>query len=149
MRKGKELDTILSGVHPPQKIAHIGIAVESIEEMLPFYEEQLCLEVEGIEEVRSEQVRVAFLKIGETRIELLEALSEESPIASFIQKRGAGIHHIALEVDDLSARLAHLRKNGVRLIHEQPRSGAHGTQIAFLHPKAFGGVLIELCQNDE
>ena len=130
----------------PEKIAHIGIAVKSIEESLPFYQQQLGLELEGIETVESEQVRVAFLRIGETRFELLESTSETGPIAVFIQKKGPGIHHIALEVDNIQARLEQLKANGVQLIHEQPKMGAHDAQIAFLHPKAAGGVLLELCQ---
>ncbi|QZT32678.1 methylmalonyl-CoA epimerase [Caldalkalibacillus thermarum TA2.A1] len=142
-KKGKLL------VNPPKKIAHIGIAVKSIEDSLPFYQQQLGLALEGIETVESEQVRVAFLKVGETRIELLESLSPDGPIATFIKNRGEGIHHLALEVDDIEARLKQLKENGVRLIHEQPKEGAHGAQIAFLHPKATGGVLLELCQYDQ
>jgi len=97
----------------PNKIAHIGIAVNSIAETLPFYTEQLGLPLLGTEEVPSEQVRVAFLQIGESRIELLEPLSEESPIAAFLRKRGEGIHHIALDVDDVRERLRRLKENGV------------------------------------
>jgi methylmalonyl-CoA epimerase len=136
----------LSEQKSPRRIAHIGVAVTSIEEILPFYIDQLGLVLEGTEEVPSEQVRVAFLKIGETRIELLEATSDDSPIAAFIAKRGPGMHHIALEVDDIEQRLAKLAQDGVRLIHEQPKEGAHGARIAFLHPKATGGTLLELCQ---
>lgn len=130
----------------PKKIAHIGIAVRSLEEALPVYTEQLGMVMEGIETVESEQVRVAFLKIGQTRIELLEPTSEASPIAHFIHKKGTGIHHLAVEVDDLEDRLEQLKKNGIRLINEQPKDGAHGAQIAFLHPKSTGGTLLELCQ---
>jgi len=130
----------------PNKIAHIGIAVNSIAETLPFYTEQLGLPLLGTEEVPSEQVRVAFLQIGESRIELLEPLSEESPIAAFLRKRGEGIHHIALDVDDVRERLRRLKENGVPLIHETPKEGAHNAQIGFLHPKAARGVLFELCQ---
>ncbi len=133
-------------VQPPKKIAHIGIAVRRLEEALPFYTTQLGLPLLGMEEVASEQVRIAFLGIGESRIELLEPLSEQSPIAKFIEKRGEGIHHIALDVDDIQERLARLAANGVPLINESPKPGAHGAQIAFLHPKAAGGVLFELCQ---
>lgn len=131
---------------PPDKIAHIGIAVKSIETALPFYTQQLGLALVGTEEVESEQVRVAFLAIGESRFELLEPLSEDSPIAKFIAKRGEGIHHIALDVDDVAQRLGNLKAAGVPLIHENPKPGAHGAQIAFLHPKASQGVLYELCQ---
>ncbi|MFD2371859.1 methylmalonyl-CoA epimerase [Brevibacillus sp. GCM10020057] len=130
----------------PNKIAHIGIAVRSLDQVLPFYTEQLGLTLLGTEEVASEQVRVAFLAIGESRIELLEPLSAESPIAKFMEKRGEGIHHIALDVDDVEARLATLKERGVPLIHEKPKDGAHHARIGFLHPKAANGVLYELCQ---
>ncbi|WP_400163868.1 methylmalonyl-CoA epimerase [Brevibacillus sp. TJ4] len=130
----------------PNKIAHIGIAVKSIEDALPFYTEHLGLALLGTEEVQSEQVKVAFLQIGESRIELLEPLSSASPIAAFLEKRGEGIHHIALDVDDVRERLQHLKEAGVPLIHETPKAGAHNAQIAFLHPKAAKGVLYELCQ---
>lgn len=133
-------------VAPPKKIAHIGIAVHSIEAALPFYCEQLGLPLLGQAEVPSEQVKVAFLAIGESRLELLEPLSPDSPIATFLAKRGEGIHHIALEVDDLTVRLESLRANGVKLINETPKEGAHQSLIAFLHPKQAHGVLVELCQ---
>jgi len=133
-------------VQAPNKIAHIGIAVKSLEQALPFYTKHLGLTLVGTEEVESEQVKVAFLQIGESRIELLEPLSDQSPIAKFIEKRGEGIHHIALDVDDVGERLIHLKEQGVPLIHEQPKEGAHHAQIGFLHPKAAGGVLYELCQ---
>jgi len=130
----------------PNQIAHIGIAVRSLDQVLPFYTEQLGLTLLGTEEVASEQVRVAFLEIGESRIELLEPLSADSPIAKYIEKRGEGIHHIALDVDDVDARLATLKENGVPLINEKPKDGAHNARIGFLHPKAANGVLYELCQ---
>ncbi|AIG26053.1 MULTISPECIES: methylmalonyl-CoA epimerase [Brevibacillus] len=133
----------------PKRIAHIGIAVQSIEAVLPFYTEQLGLQLKGREKVESEQVEVAFLQIGETNLELLEPLSPESPIASFITKRGEGIHHIALDVDDIEGRLQQFKQNGVQLVHEQAKLGAHGAQIAFLHPKAANGVLFELCQYEQ
>ncbi|MGE5704519.1 MAG: methylmalonyl-CoA epimerase [Clostridia bacterium] len=136
----------VSLTEPPNKIAHIGIAVKSIANALPFYTEHLGLNLLGVEEVESEKVRVAFLRIGESSFELLEPLSEESPIAKFIEKRGEGIHHIALDVDDVAQRLETLKAAGVPLINEVPKAGAHGAQIAFLHPKASGGVLVELCQ---
>ncbi len=128
------------------KIAHIGIAVSSIDETLPFYRDQLGLEFKGVEEVKSEHVKVAFLKIGESAIELLEPLNAQSPIARYIEKKGEGIHHIALDVNDIDERLNTLKEQGVPLIHEQPKVGAHDSQIAFLHPKAANGVLFELCQ---
>ncbi len=128
----------------PEKVSHIGIAVENIEQSLAFYQHTLGLEVEAVEEVTSEQVRVAFLPIGETRIELLEPLSDESPIRKFISKKGEGIHHIALEVNDISKRLQQYQEEGIPLINTEPKQGAHDSQIAFLHPKASGGVLFEL-----
>ncbi|WP_079479793.1 methylmalonyl-CoA epimerase [Halobacillus salinus] len=136
-------------VQPPKKIAHIGIAVERIDDALPFYQHSLGLSLEAVEEVESEQVKVAFLALGETKLELLEPLSEDSPIQSFLSKKGPGVHHIALEVDDIQARLEQYKQQGVRLIHEQPKTGAHESQIAFLHPKAANGVLYEVCQPKE
>ncbi|GAA0351260.1 methylmalonyl-CoA epimerase [Bacillus horti] len=129
----------------PKKLAHIGIAVSSIEEMLPFYQ-QLGFELEGVETVEEEQVRVAFFKIGETKLELLESLSTEGPVAKFIAKRGQGIHHIAFEVDDLASRLEYYKQHGISLLQDEPRQGAEGAQIGFIHPKSAGGVLVELCQ---
>uniref|UniRef100_UPI00338DE6F5 methylmalonyl-CoA epimerase n=1 Tax=uncultured Allobacillus sp. TaxID=1638025 RepID=UPI00338DE6F5 len=129
-----------------KKINHIGIAVKNIDETLPFYTETLGLTFRGVDEVESEGVKVAFLSIGESNFELLEPLHEESPIAKFIEKRGEGIHHIALEVDDIHARLEQFKSEGIRMIHDQPKQGAHDTQVAFLHPKAANGVLLELCQ---
>lgn len=144
--RGKITGKQMTFQKPPKKIAHIGIAVKSLDAAIPFYTEQLGLTLQGKEYVESEKVQVAFLSIGETRLELLEPTSPESPIAIFIEKRGEGIHHIALDVDDIDHRLAQLKENGVALIHETPKQGAHGAQIAFLHPKAAGGVLYELCQ---
>ncbi|UOQ46454.1 methylmalonyl-CoA epimerase [Halobacillus salinarum] len=130
----------------PEKINHIGIAVESLEEALPFYQHTLGLSIDAVEEVASEQVRVAFMKIGDTRIELLEPTSENSPIQKFITKKGQGIHHIALEVDDIEMRISQYKEQNVSLINDQPKTGAHESQIAFIHPKAANGVLYELCQ---
>ncbi|MBA2173673.1 methylmalonyl-CoA epimerase [Halobacillus locisalis] len=136
-------------IESPKKIAHIGIAVESIDLSLPFYQHTLGLSLEAVEEVESEQVKVAFLKIGETMFELLEPLSESSPIQSFLTKKGPGVHHIALEVDDIHKRLEQYQSQGIKLIHETPKDGAHDSQIAFLHPKAANGVLFELSQPKE
>ncbi|GGA67955.1 methylmalonyl-CoA epimerase [Ornithinibacillus halotolerans] len=133
-------------IEPIKKISHIGIAVHSIEKVLPFYTKQLGLQLEGIEEVESEHVKVAFLKIGESRFELLEPTNETSPIHTFLQKKGEGIHHIALAIDDIEARLRALSKDGIQLINEEPKLGAHQAQIAFMHPKSTHGVLFELCQ---
>lgn len=128
------------------KINHIGIAVKNLENSIPFYRDQLGMTFEGSEEVVEQKVRVAFLKVGDSRIELLEPTSPDSPVAKFLEKNGEGIHHMAYEVADISAALAELKKKEVRLIDEQPRHGAHGSLIAFLHPKASGGVLTEICQ---
>ena len=131
---------------PPKQIEHIGIAVKNLEESVRFYTDLIGLKLLGYETVESEKVRVAFLEIGETRLELLEATSPESPIAQFIEKKGEGIHHIALQVDNSVERLDELKEKGIRLIHEVPKEGAHGNLVAFLHPKSTNGVLLELCQ---
>ena len=129
-----------------KKINHIGIAVKSIAASAPFYRDVLGMVFEGEEVVAAQKVKVAFFSVGESRIELLEPTADDSPVAKFLEKNGEGTHHVAYEVDDLVATLARLKAAGVRLIDEVPRSGAHGTRIAFLHPKASGGVLTELCQ---
>lgn len=133
----------------PKKISHIGIAVTSIDEALPFYTEVLGLELEGTEVVEEQKVKVAFLAIGESRIELLEPTAPDSPVAKFLEKHGPGVHHLAYQVEGLEERLAALKGQGVRLIDETPRTGAHHTRIAFLHPKASGGVLTELCESGD
>ena len=130
----------------PEKISHIGIAVASIEEATPFYRDILGMEFEGTEVVAEQKVKVAFFVVGESRIELLEPTAEDSPVAKFLAKNGPGVHHVAYEVADLEQRLAALKAEGVRLIDEAPRTGAHNTRIAFMHPKASGGVLTELCE---
>ncbi len=129
------------------KINHIGIAVKSLEESLPFYRDQLGMSFQGSEEVVEQKVKVAMLRIGESMIELLEPTSEESPIAKFLEKNGPGIHHIAYEVTDIEAAIAELQGQGARMIDTLPRLGAHGTRIAFIHPKSSNGVLTELCQS--
>ncbi|KKI93046.1 lactoylglutathione lyase [Bacillus sp. SA1-12] len=129
-----------------KKVDHIGIAVRSIETVMPFYKDVLQLELLGYEEVPSQQVRVAFLSAGSTKIELLEPMSEESTIAKFLSKRGEGIHHIAFGVSDLEARLQEFKRKGIPLIDEKPRIGAAQANIAFLHPKAANNVLVELCE---
>jgi methylmalonyl-CoA/ethylmalonyl-CoA epimerase len=128
------------------KINHVGIAVKSLAASIPFYRDVLGMAFEGTEEVADQKVRVAFLAIGESRIELLEPTAADSPVARFLEKNGEGVHHIAYQVEDLAEALARLKVQGVRLVDEVPRRGAHGTQIAFLHPKASGGVLTELCE---
>ena len=129
-----------------EKIDHIGIAVPSIEEWVAYYRDVLGLEYTGSEIVAEQKVRVAFLTIGESRIELLEPTSEDSPISKFLEKRGGGIHHIAVKVLDIDAALQRHREAGARLIDTEARTGAHGMKIAFIHPKTTGGVLMELCQ---
>ncbi len=128
------------------KINHIGIAVASLEATIPFYRDTLGMDFAGIEVVAGQKVRVAMLQVGESKIELLEPTSEDSPVARFIEKNGAGIHHIAYEVEDIEAAIAVLLNDGARMIDETPREGAHGTRIAFIHPKSSNGVLTELCQ---
>ena len=131
------------------KIDHIGIATNGIEETARFYREALGIDVGETEEVSSQKVRVAMLPFGESRIELLEATAEDSPISKFLTKRGPGIHHVALSVADIRATLAELKDKGMRLIDEDPRVGAGGCLVAFIHPSSTGGVLIELVQNRE
>ncbi|MBU8907773.1 methylmalonyl-CoA epimerase [Desertibacillus haloalkaliphilus] len=130
----------------PKKIDHIGIAVSSLEEALPFYESKLNIPLLGIEEVPSQGVKVAFLKIGESKIELLEPLSAESPIAKFIEKRGEGIHHIALGVDNIEDRIEEIKSKGVAMINNEPVPGAGGAKVGFIHPKSAGGILYEFCE---
>ena len=129
------------------KIDHIGIATRGIEDAITFYRDALGLDETEAEEVAEQKVRVVMLPIGESRIELLEATSDDSPISRFLEKRGPGIHHIAVRVDDIRAALANLREKGARLIDEAPRTGAGGCLVAFVHPSSTGGVLLELVQN--
>jgi len=129
-----------------RKINHIGIAVKSISAVFDFYEEILGLEFQGYEEVKEQGVRVAFFKLGESRIELLEPLNNDSPIAKFIEKKGEGIHHLAINSENLIKDLNDFEKNNIKLIDREPRKGAHNTQIAFVHPKATNGILLELTQ---
>lgn len=130
----------------PKGVDHIGIAVKSIDKALPFYLNHFHLEVEKIVDVPEQKVKVAFLPLGNCKLELLEPLTEDSPVASFIEKRGEGIHHIALAVESLQERLDQLKREGIKLIDETPKIGAAGTPIAFLHPKSTHGVLFELCE---
>ena len=129
-----------------QKINHIGIAVQSLDETLPFYRDGLKMPLCGIEEVADQKVRVAMLGIGESKIELLEPTSPDSPIAKFLDKNGPGIHHIAYEVEDVAQAIEQMIADGARMVDQVPRDGAHGTRIAFVHPKSSHGVLTELCQ---
>jgi methylmalonyl-CoA epimerase len=123
---------------------HIGIAVGDLAEALMFYRDALGLEVEAPEEVATQRVRAHFIPVGACAIELLEATAEDSPIAKYVAKRGPGIHHITLRVDDIRAALARLKEKGVRLIDDAPRPGAHGSLVAFIHPSSAHGVLVEL-----
>ena len=131
-----------------KKISHLGIAVKNLDEAISFYE-SLDLHLEKIEEVPSQKVRVAFFPIGNVRLELLEATSDDSPIAKFIEKKGQGIHHLAFETDDINTQLEEIKEKDIRLIDKKPRNGAHGAEIAFLHPKSTLGVLIEICKEKE
>jgi methylmalonyl-CoA/ethylmalonyl-CoA epimerase len=129
-----------------KKISHIGIAVKSLDEAIPFYRDNLGMVFQGIEEVPEQRVKVAFFLVGESKIELLEPSSAGSPVAGFLEKYGSGIHHIAYEVDDIGSAIVKLEADGMRMIDKAPRQGAHGALIAFLHPKSSHGVLTELCQ---
>jgi len=129
------------------KINHLGIATKGIDEALKFWEDALGLENVHTEIVEDQKVRVAMLPIGDTRIELLEPTSEDSPITKFLEKRGGGIHHIAVEVEDINAALLKLKQQGARLIDENPRVGAEGCLVAFVHPSSANGVLLELVQS--
>lgn len=131
-----------------KKVDHIGIAVANLEKALKFYEETLGIKCTGVEEVADQKVRTAFLPVGDTEIELLESTDPASTVARFIEKRGEGIHHIALRVEDIEAALGKMKAAGIRLLDEVPRPGAGGARIAFLHPKDTGGVLIELTERD-
>ena len=128
-----------------KKVDHIGIAVKNLDETIPYYTETLGLSVLKIEEVASESVRVAFIDAGNVKLELLEPMSSQSAIHSFIEKKGEGIHHIAFEVEGIEERMKELREKGIRILNEQPKIGAGGAQVAFLHPKSSFGVLYELC----
>jgi methylmalonyl-CoA epimerase len=128
------------------KISHLGIATKGIDEALKFWQDALGLENIHTETVEDQKVRVAMLPLGETNIELLEPTSEDSPIQKFLEKRGGGIHHIAVEVDNIEESLVKLKNQGMRLIDEKPRVGAEGCLVAFVHPSSAGGVLMELVQ---
>ncbi|HDP68830.1 MAG TPA: methylmalonyl-CoA epimerase [Candidatus Marinimicrobia bacterium] len=129
-------------------INHIGIAVTKLADQIPFYRDILQLQFKGTEEVPDQKVRVAMFRVGEVQIELLEPTSPDSPIAKFIEKRGEGIHHIAYQSDDIESDIQAFITKNIRMVDEQPRSGAHGTRIAFLHPNSSGKVLTEICQTE-
>lgn len=132
-----------------KRIAHLGIAVKDLDPAKKLYCEQLQLEAKGEEVVAEQKVKVSFIKVGETNLELLLPTAEDSPVAKFLETRGEGFHHLALEVEDIDAAVEELKAAGVRLIDEKPREGAHGSRVAFIHPKATFGVLLELVQYPE
>ena len=127
-----------------KKVNHIGIVVRNLEEVIALYRDEMGLPLAWIEDVPEQGVRIAFLPVGETEIELLEPLDPESGVASYLEKRGESVHHLCFEVEDLDRALDELAAQGVRLIDEKPRMGNHGQKLAFLHPKSTHGVLIEL-----
>jgi methylmalonyl-CoA/ethylmalonyl-CoA epimerase len=130
----------------PSHIEHIGIAVTNLVNSISFYEKVFGLKCYNIEEVPDQKVKTAFFMVGQTKIELLESTDPEGPIAKFVEKKGEGIHHIAFAVNNISEQLKHAEKKGVSLIDTEPRKGAEGLYVAFLHPKSTAGVLIELCE---
>ena len=129
-----------------KSLNHVGIAVRSIDAQRPFYEGVLGAVFEGIEDVPDQKVRVGFFRVSDVRLELLEPTDPQSTIQTFLEKRGEGLHHLAFTVDDIQTRIDELKANGLRMIDDTPRTGAHHTQIAFLHPKSSFGVLTELCE---
>ncbi len=132
-----------------QRIDHVGIAVNKLEEAIPLYEKGLGLRCERIEEVQSQKVRTAFFTVGQTHLELLEPTADDSPIAKFLTEKGEGVHHVAFATDDIVGQLSQAGSAGVRLINQTPVPGAGGKQVAFLHPKSTRGVLTELCTGGE
>lgn len=133
----------------PTHIEHIGIAVKSLEESIPFYENILGLKCYAVEEVKDQRVKTAFFLVGQTKIELLESTDSEGPICKFIENKGEGIHHIAFAVEDVDEKLKEAGEKGVRLIDQVSRKGAEGMQIGFLHPKSTHGVLMEFCEKQK
>jgi methylmalonyl-CoA/ethylmalonyl-CoA epimerase len=131
----------------PSQIEHIGIAVANLDEAIANWEKLLGIKCYKIEEVADQKVRTAFFRVGQTKIELLQSTDPEGPISKFIEKRGEGIHHIAFLVQNIEDKLAGIEKEGIRLIDQNPRRGAEGLDIAFLHPKSTAGVLIEICED--
>lgn len=129
-----------------KKVEHIGIAVNDLEKTMSFYDDILGLEKLSVETVESQGVSIAFFKTGETKIELLEPISDDSPIAKFIDKKGEGIHHMAIEVEDIEAKIEDMKEKGARFIGDKPTKGADNMKIIFVHPKSTNGVLLELCE---
>ena len=132
-----------------EKIDHLGIAVNSIDEGKNFWTDVLGLDFQGTETVEEQKVTTAFFPVGESEVELLESTTPDGPVAKYIEKKGQGMQHIAFRVKDIEAALEELREKGIRLIDETPRKGAGGARIAFLHPKSTAGVLVELCQKED
>ena len=132
-----------------RKIQHIGIAVRSLQEAVPFYRDVLGLTFLGIEEVAEQKIRAAIFRVGESTIEVIESTAPDGPVGKFLEKNGEGVHHLCFEVEDAAAALSHARGKGVRLIDETPRTGVHGMRIGFLHPKSTFGVLTEFAQEGE
>jgi methylmalonyl-CoA/ethylmalonyl-CoA epimerase len=133
----------------PRYIEHIGIAVKNLKEAIAYYEEVLGLKCYAVEEVKDQKVKTAFFKVGQTKIELLESTDPEGPVGRFIREKGEGIHHIAFSVDNLSEKLKEVESKGIELIDKEPRKGAEGLNIAFIHPKSTLGVLTEFCEHKE
>lgn len=129
-----------------RKVDHIGIAVKDLDEAVKFYTEILGLTVQGYEEVSEQKVKVAFIPIGDTELELLESTEPDGPIAKYIEKKGTGIQHVAFNVENIEKALEEIKEKGIRLIDEKPRYGAGGSKIAFLHPKSTQGILVEVCE---
>ncbi|MBI4643496.1 MAG: methylmalonyl-CoA epimerase [Deltaproteobacteria bacterium] len=129
-----------------KRIAHLGIAVRDLDAGKKLYGKNLGLALKGDEVVEAQKVKVSFIQVGESNLELLIPTADDSPVAKFLETKGEGFHHLALEVEDLAAALEELKAAGVRLIDEKPREGAHGALVAFIHPKATYGLLLELCQ---
>ncbi len=129
-----------------KKINHIAIAVNNIEEAAKFYQEVMGLTLSGVEVVSAQKTRVGFFKIGESNIELVQPAEPDSPLTKFLETKGQGIHHICFEVDDVEAEVKSFLEKGATMIDQKPRPGAHGTKVAFVHPKSSNGVLIELCE---
>jgi len=132
-----------------RKIQHIGVAVRSLEQAVPFYRDVLGLEFVGTEEVAEQKIRAAIFRVGESTIEVLETTSPDGPVGKFLERHGEGIHHLCFQVEDAAAALAHARDQGARLIDETPRQGVHGMKIGFLHPKSTFGVLTEFAEGGD
>ncbi len=139
---------IRGGLVKIKKIDHLGIAVSSIDSGKKFWQDIMGLELEGTETVEEQKVTTAFMPVGESEVELLESTSPDGPVAKYIEKKGAGLQHVAFRVENIDEALAELKEKGVKLIDQTPRNGAGGARIAFLHPKATGGILVELCERN-